>query len=449
VLKTRKIKILPTGEQKKRLNEWFDAYIHVYNKGVHILINKLFIPAKKGKEVKKPSTPVKRKIRDIRKVKKTQTGESGVAPPKKDHRLSLLQQMREKIVKKHNYGKDDPVSKLPADTRDYALSELLQAYWTSNGVHGVNNYTLNFKKRHASTSINMRRRQYNQKSGIYTWLSQIKTAEELPELKHDIKIHRNESGDFYLLLAIDVIEQERTIPKRIISIDPGIRTFLTGYSPDGMIYKIGDNDIGRLSRLLHHRNKIQALVAKHRRKNKNRIKKAYKKSCNRIKDLVSECHKKSTKWLLDNFDTILVPKLDTNGLCRNKKGKKISKRTKSKIKVWRHCEFINRLTFKASCDYRKNRVIIPPEDFTSKTCSSCGALNGGLGSSRTFKCPRCCKCFDRDINAAKNILLKYITETQVSQSEVSKDTIASMGLSSSSEEFVYKTVGILGELTEC
>jgi putative transposase len=42
----------------------------------------------------------------------------------------------------------------------------------------------------------------------------------------------------------------------------------------------------------------------------------------------------------------------------------------------------------------------------SKTCSECGYLHCNIGGSKKFKCPQCHQESDRDVNAARNILLK-------------------------------------------
>ena len=48
------------------------------------------------------------------------------------------------------------------------------------------------------------------------------------------------------------------------------------------------------------------------------------------------------------------------------------------------------------------------EAYTCKQCGNCGVLNDKLGSSETFVCPRCKFSADRDIHAARNILLRHL-----------------------------------------
>ena len=44
------------------------------------------------------------------------------------------------------------------------------------------------------------------------------------------------------------------------------------------------------------------------------------------------------------------------------------------------------------------------EEWTTKTCSSCGHVNHGVGAHSVFCCPHCGLIADRDTQAAKNIL---------------------------------------------
>jgi transposase len=49
------------------------------------------------------------------------------------------------------------------------------------------------------------------------------------------------------------------------------------------------------------------------------------------------------------------------------------------------------------------------EAYTSKTCGRCGSLHDGLGKSKVFKCPSCDFTLDRDVNGARNILIRFLT----------------------------------------
>lgn len=56
---------------------------------------------------------------------------------------------------------------------------------------------------------------------------------------------------------------------------------------------------------------------------------------------------------------------------------------------------------------RKRNLYIVTEEFTSKTCTSCGSIKNNLGSNKLFECANCGLKIDRDINGARNILIKH------------------------------------------
>ena len=78
----------------------------------------------------------------------------------------------------------------------------------------------------------------------------------------------------------------------------------------------------------------------------------------------------------------------------------------------RHCQFVDRLKAKSRV-YKGCNVKEVTEEFTSKTCSSCGNLNETLGKNTIFQCATCDIRIGRDINAAKNIMLKYMSESNL------------------------------------
>ena len=69
-----------------------------------------------------------------------------------------------------------------------------------------------------------------------------------------------------------------------------------------------------------------------------------------------------------------------------------------------HFKFLEKL--KNKCKEKQNILIIPTEEYTSKTCGVCGKLN--KPHDRDYKCLSCGVEIDRDINGARNILLKCL-----------------------------------------
>lgn len=54
-------------------------------------------------------------------------------------------------------------------------------------------------------------------------------------------------------------------------------------------------------------------------------------------------------------------------------------------------------------------IVAQDEPYTCLTCSCCGNVKKKqeLGSSKVYECKKCGKVLDRDVNASRNILIKY------------------------------------------
>ena len=66
-------------------------------------------------------------------------------------------------------------------------------------------------------------------------------------------------------------------------------------------------------------------------------------------------------------------------------------------------QFKLRLQYKAALQGKK--IVLVKENYTTKTCSFCGTRNDP-GCSKIYKCSKCKREVGRDVNAAKNILMK-------------------------------------------
>jgi IS605 OrfB family transposase len=185
---------------------------------------------------------------------------------------------------------------------------------------------------------------------------------------------------------------------KVIALDPGLRTFLTGYSLDG-ISCLGDgccNDI--FDRLLY----LDSLEIKEDMNDdkKHSILKARWQVRKQVKDMVEDLHWKTIKYLTSNYKVVIYPDFRTQGMM-----KKLSKENKRKMAALSFHEFKNRLIYK--CKTNRIHLIITTEEFTSRTCCTCGFLNA-KSTEKMFHCKNCKTDLDRDINGASNILIKTI-----------------------------------------
>ena len=144
--------------------------------------------------------------------------------------------------------------------------------------------------------------------------------------------------------------------------------------------------------------------------NKCRKRKSFRLACLRIgekiENLVDELHKKLSKWLCENYKHIYIPRLNFH------KCNKLDKRSKAKMASLRHCSFVDRLLNKSKV-YPNCNVIEVNEAYTSKTCSRCGWQHDKLFNNNIFKCDKCNLVIGRDINASKNIMLRYFTKRAI------------------------------------
>jgi putative transposase len=206
------------------------------------------------------------------------------------------------------------------------------------------------------------------------------------------------------------------------ALDPGSRVFLTGYAPSGDAFKLGVHASDRVLRLgvrldglvsktdslaniLEKLKKRWCAEKKKRVLQKlSRMRRAQQRMRYRIKDLVTEMHWKCARWLCDRYTDIIIPTFATSEMVCKDGGRCIRSKTARNLMTLSHFNFRQRLLHTASmCG---TRVYIREEDYTSKTCTNCGCIHDGLGSSEIFKCPTCGLVACRDGAASRNIFLK-------------------------------------------
>ena len=120
-----------------------------------------------------------------------------------------------------------------------------------------------------------------------------------------------------------------------------------------------------------------------------------------MKNIIDDFHWKSADFLCKNFNTILLPEFGVKNMTskKNRLNKKIAKDMLS----LRHYAFKCKLKHKAKMYGRL--LLIVTENLTSKTCGKCGEVNNVKGN-KIYICKYCDYKVDRDINAARNILIR-------------------------------------------
>ncbi len=253
--------------------------------------------------------------------------------------------------------------------------------------------------------------------------------------------------------------------RRIVSIDPGVRTFATCYSPtateDKKFTDYGKSGpkqaIGYRSRTTTKEHKKEShkwglgsvimftgrkiarieasankcsVLAKEQPKHSKEARKLHKKAHSKRKAIarlrlnlqnkIADMHWRVCNELCASNDIILLPNFRPSQMVRkfsmfgkNKKGRKIGKKTVRMMLGLCHSKFRDRLLSKAE-EYNTH-VEIVTEDYTSQTCGSCGKLHRELKDDKVFICPHCGWTLGRDQNGARNILLRFLTAAEVAK----------------------------------
>ena len=190
----------------------------------------------------------------------------------------------------------------------------------------------------------------------------------------------------------------------VAAIDPGVRTFLTWYSPTVGYGNIGDNDINRIVRLCLSLDTLILRTTRALAMKRNSMKRAQARLRKHIQNLVDEIHKKAALWLARTFDIIILPTFNSTQMSRRRRGRRLSNRTVRKMMTWAHARFRKRLVSKME-EFDKVVITSVSEAYTSKTCSNCGYIKRNLGGNKEFRCDECGLRINRDLNGAWGIFL--------------------------------------------
>jgi len=186
-------------------------------------------------------------------------------------------------------------------------------------------------------------------------------------------------------------------------------------SANATLWRIANNANSLRARMQHPRLRTNIVGRGKRHRKRRHMKRAAARLERRIRNLASELHRKLAPWVCQNYDTVLLPSFQVSEMVekRDRRGRrrKIGRRTMKEMYSLRHYAFRAYLVYLAS--RYGTQVVFCDEAYTTKTCGSCG-LQNAIGGSEVYKCAHCGAPFDRDENAARNILLKYIVDSGIS-----------------------------------
>ena len=138
------------------------------------------------------------------------------------------------------------------------------------------------------------------------------------------------------------------------------------------------------------------------KKSKAKIKKYYNRLSLRIQHMIKELHYKSANYLCSNYSKILLGKLNIQNI--TSKDGKLCTNEKLFSYAISHDKF--RTILKQVALKYGSTVHIVCEGNTSKTCGACGNVKE-IKNKRIYNCDNCKAIIDRDVNGARNILIKH------------------------------------------
>ena len=314
----------------------------------------------------------------------------------------------------------DWVKSAPSHPKENAVFDAWDAWKQSLSVKGEAKYR---SCRQPCQAIKFHPRNFNGK----TWFPSLvkglnfRATEALQSSEFATQLVRDRKRWFACIPVQELIEAE--LPgknlNKVIALDPGVRTFLTGYDGDSF-QEFGKADIGRIQRLCSHLDKLLSRASNQSRKQKRRTYQAANRLRIRIRNLVDECHKQVANYLTTQYKVILLPTFETSQMVVKSK-RKLNSKTARQMLSWGHYRFKRHL----KCVAKKRNVVVIDvnESYTSKTCGKCGHEHPKLGGSKTFKCPNCGQQFDRDWGGARNIMIRALRDGSFALS-ISSESIA-------------------------
>ena len=222
----------------------------------------------------------------------------------------------------------------------------------------------------------------------------------------DCSIHKDAGGRYFLQVPIKrPVQKHQCDARPVVALDPGVRKFLTGFRTDATACVLGAGFADNLVRLLGHIDAIDSEMTQVDAIRRKRLRKKKMLLFQKYKNIRDEFHWKVINYLTREHSLVLISHLETQRLSQGPRTK-----ANRRMLALGHYTFLQRLTEK--CRERDVGLMIVGEECTTKTCSHCGT-QVNVGDSEVYNCSSCDYTADRDVNAARNILLRNMRVVSV------------------------------------
>lgn len=244
-------------------------------------------------------------------------------------------------------------------------------------------------------------------------LGRVKTKRfDMPEVYKifNITVERTNIGKYYASICIETEVQQLPKTGKQVGFDLGLIDLLIGsdgtrYERPKFAYAFKDKLAEEQRKLSKMRTKLERADAnldecKNYQKQKHKVAKLHEHITNCAKDFN---HKLSRK-LVEEYDLLAFEDLNISGLIKNRN-------LAYSISDVRWSQLLNFIQYKCQW-YGKEFKQVDRFYASSKICSECGAYHRDIVNSlsvREWTCPDCGAHHDRDINAAKNILIQAMS----------------------------------------
>lgn len=364
-IRTKKIRIYPSTQQKTTLKKWMGTRRFVYNR----VLNKV-----KNNEEKLNFMNLRNKYVTSKSI---QDNEKWMLETPKDIRASAIRDM----VKNYNSAFTKLKQRqIPSFKMRYACKKDSPSIEIPKSAVKINNNKIYLYSSYMSSGIKC-------------------SSQKLPALEYDLRLQCKYDRWYLIVPYTKKFETTKHSRYSSCALDPGVRTFQTVYSEQQVLKFQQDSKL--IKKLQDKIDTFKSLRAKKLIKRK-RLTRMQRRVSYRFRCLVDELHYQTCSYLTNTYNHILLPPFESQEMMKKMKVRSVNRN----LSQLNHYLFRQRMISK--CIERRCLFESITEEYTSKTCGKCGKINN-IGSNKIYTCSSCNLIIDRDVNGARNILLKRMT----------------------------------------